>query len=386
MKKNLAITTLTNELTSQQYLRYSRHLLLSEVGIDGQKKLLKSKVLIVGLGGLGSPASIYLAAAGVGCIGLVEFDTVDTSNLQRQILYTTSQVGMSKIAVAAERLRNINTDIIINEYNIPLTSSNAAQIFADYDYILDATDNLGSRYLINDACILLGKKYVFGSIYNFEGRVSVFGCTDGPCYRCIFPEVPKPENISGSLDLGVFGLLPGVIGAMQATEVVKLICNIGNPLVGRMILYDALMMTLREVEIKKNSFCSICSKNRQIWSLTGYENIRNLESRSEEINKISAIELNQVLYQNKNILLLDIRESSEIYASIDNASHIPINQLSHHVDALKKNRHKRVIVFCQAGSISLYAAKALTAAGFERVSYLEGGMLAWIKAGLPVKH
>jgi molybdopterin/thiamine biosynthesis adenylyltransferase/rhodanese-related sulfurtransferase len=366
------------KMSSDQYLRYNRHLLLSEVGVAGQQKLLASKVLLVGVGGLGSPAATYLAAAGVGKIGLVDFDVVDLSNLQRQLLYTTSQIGLPKVFMAAERLRSINSDVQVVTYCEALTSHNALEIFADYDVILDATDNLASRYLINDACVLLGKKYVFGSIYNFEGRVSVFGDLHGPCYRCVFPVPPDQKNIHGSLDLGVFGMLPGVIGIMQATEAVKLICNIGNPLIGRIVLYDALEMTLREMKISKNNLCPICGQNKSITELSGHEKICNLEPSLGSIKKISATELIDFMAQNKNFLLLDVRDTDERYQCIDGAVHVPINDLHRKIGDLISNNHERVVVFCQTGPRSVCAARAFVANGYKNVFVLDGGILAWL--------
>lgn len=365
-------------MNNEQYIKYNRHLILPEIGVAGQEKLLKSRILIVGIGGLGSPASIYLVAAGVGNIGLVEFDTVDLSNLQRQILYDASQVGSSKLEIATERLKSINPEVNITKHNGPLTSSNALHILKDYDYIVDATDNFATRYLINDACVLLDKTYVFGSIYNFEGQITIFGAKNGPCLRCLFPSSPEPEDIPSSLDLGVLGMLPGIIGIIQAIEIIKLICKIGDSLIGRLIFYDILTMRLREVKIAKNPDCPVCGENPTIKTLNGYEKICNSEPELEEINIISTLELYRKLKCQDSILILDIREPCE-YKNInfEHSIQIPINNLLDRLEEIKEYQNKKIIVLCQTGILSISAAKTLYARGFKSISVLDGGVSSW---------
>lgn len=254
-------------MQGSQYIRYKRHLSLPEIGITGQEKILNARVLLIGAGGLGSPILIYLAAAGIGTIGIMESDIVDLSNLQRQIIYETDNTGCKKIKIASDRIKKLNPDIQVIEYDEPLTANNIFSIFKSYDYIIDATDNFETRFLINDACILLRKKYVFGSIYKFEGQVTIYGAENGPCYRCLFPSISDIENYPTSVDLGVFGVLPGIIGTLQATEVVKLICSIGKPLIGRLLQYDALSMRFKEFRINKNPNCPICGNNPTIHSV-----------------------------------------------------------------------------------------------------------------------
>lgn len=373
-------------MNEAQYNRYNRHLLLAEIGVEGQEKLLRSKVLVVGVGGLGSPAAIYLAAAGVGTIGLIEFDVIDLSNLQRQILYETAHIGLPKVEIAAARLKNINPDVQIIPYPERLTSHNALNIFAQYDYILDATDNFATRYLINDASVLLGKTYIFGSIYSFEGQITVFGAAHGPCYRCLFPSAPNPEKIQGSLDLGIFGVLPGVVGSLQATEAIKLICGIGDSLIGRLMLYDALTMEVREVKIAKNPNCPICGNQPAITSLGGYEAMRGMEPPPDSIPKLSAAELYERLKSPDELLLLDVRDNFEYQAvSIEQALHISLLCLDNELDQIEPYRHKQIVSFCQTGPRGLIAARALNARGFKRSSVLSEGLSGWIKNGYPTK-
>ena len=269
-------------LTNEQRLRYARHLILPDIGEEGQERLLEANVLIVGSGGLGSPIALYLAAAGVGKLGLMDFDSVDTSNLQRQILYDTTQVGKPKAPTAAQRLTTLNTDIQVTPYSERLTPDNALEILQDYDYIVDGTDNFPARYLINDACILLGKHYIYGSIFSFDGQATVFGATDGPCYRCMFPVPPEPGEVPTGADVGVIGILPGVIGLIQATETVKLITGVGRSLVGRLMLFDALEMRFREIKIKKNPACPVCGDNPSILELIDYEAFCGLQKNPVE--------------------------------------------------------------------------------------------------------
>jgi adenylyltransferase/sulfurtransferase len=264
-------------LTNEQHLRYARHLILPEIGETGQERLLQAKVLIVGSGGLGSPIALYLAAAGVGKLGLMDFDSVDTSNLQRQILYDTTQVGKPKAETAARRLAKLNPDIQVVPYPERLTPENALGIFNEYDYVVDGTDNFPTRYLINDACVLQGKHYIYGSIFSFDGQATVFGDTDGPCYRCMFPQPPEPGEVPTGADVGVIGILPGVIGLIQATETVKLITGVGRSLVGRLVLFDALEMRFQDIKIKKDPKCPACGANRTIDALIDYERFCGLK-------------------------------------------------------------------------------------------------------------
>lgn len=359
-----------------QYSRYNRHLLLKEVGEAGQKKLLNAKVLIIGIGGLGSPVSLYLGAAGVGTIGVVEFDSVDISNLQRQILYETKNVNLPKIECAAKRIKDMNPDVNVIMHEEALKQENAVDIIKNYDFVVDATDNFATRYLINDTCISLNKPYVYGSIYNFEGQVTVYGAPDGPCFRCINPEPLPPENQPGSLELGVLGAVAGVIGCIQATEIIKLICNIGTPLIGRLLLYDALSMKFREVKIKKNCDCTICNHNNSgVDTLKNYENIKNLEPGNDEIKKISCLEFYHKL-KTDDFVILDVSEKENIdkekYKTYLN---IPIPILREKFNILKKYKNKEFIIICQSGVNSMNAAKALWAKGFKIFGILDGGIL-----------
>ncbi|RDU24406.1 molybdopterin-synthase adenylyltransferase MoeB [Anaerosacchariphilus polymeriproducens] len=358
-----------------QYSRYNRHLLLKEVGEAGQKKLLDSKVLIIGVGGLGSPVSLYLGAAGVGTIGLVEFDSVDVSNLQRQILYETQDINLPKIQCAAKRIKDMNPDVNVIMHEEPLKKENALNIIEKYDFVVDATDNFATRYLINDACILLNKTYVYGSIYNFEGQVTVYGAPNGPCFRCINPEPLPPENQPGSLALGILGVVAGVIGCIQATEVIKLICNIGEPLIGRLLLYDALNMKFREVKIKPNCDCTICNHNSGIDALKNYEDIKNLEPKNDAIKKITCVEFYHKMNSDDDIVILDVSDQENLekvkYKTYKN---IPINLLRENLNTLEEYKNKEFIIICQSGVNSMNAAKALYAKGYKIFGILDGGI------------
>jgi adenylyltransferase/sulfurtransferase len=361
-------------------------LLLSEIGVEGQEKLLTAKVLVIGAGGLGSPIIIYLAAAGIGTLGIVEFDIVDLSNLQRQVLYGTSDIGLPKALIAAKRVKEINSEINVIIYNEALNSDNILKICNDFDFIVDATDNLATRFLINDACILLGKTYVFGSIYNFEGQVTVFGAEGGPCYRCLYSTPPKPELIPGSLELGVLGTLPGVVGAIQATEVIKLICKAGNPAIGRLLLYDALSMQLKEVAIIKKTDCPICSSNATIKRISDYSYICNDEPKIELINKISCLEVNNALQRAEEFFLLDVRDRCEYSAiSIEGSINLPINEFWDHLDKIEQYKNIKIVIFSNNGYRSMMAAKALCARGYKQIVNLDGGLTEWCKNKLPIK-
>ncbi|MDP3939209.1 MAG: molybdopterin-synthase adenylyltransferase MoeB, partial [Deltaproteobacteria bacterium] len=319
------------ELTPVQYQRYSRHLILPEVGLDGQKRLLESSVLIVGAGGLGCPLSIYLAAAGVGTIGLVDFDLIDLTNLQRQILYTVDDVGKPKADVAARRIQALNPDVDVKIYKERLTSENAMGIMADYDIIIDGTDNFPTRYLTNDASVLLGKPNVYGSIFRFEGQASVFDARRGPCYRCLFPEPPPPGMVPSCAEGGVLGILPGTIAMIQATETIKLITGKGTPLIGRLLQYDALAMKYREFKLRKDPKCPVCGENPTVKELIDYEGFCGIGQAQDEVpvDEINPVELKVKLDGKDDFLLLDVREPGEVeIARIADTPVIPVNELA----------------------------------------------------------
>src|SRR5512133_2943495 len=306
---------MSTELSHEEILRYSRHLLIPEVGLDGQKKLKASSALVIGTGGLGSPVALYLAAAGIGRLGLVDFDTVDESNLQRQIIHGTATVGKLKVKSAKTRLNDLNPDIQVDAYNEPFTSENAMRIAADYDILIDGTDNFATRYLTNDVSVFLGKPNVYGSIFRFDGQASVFDARTGPCYRCLFPEPPPPGLVPSCAEGGVFGVLPGTVGTLQGTEVIKLILGIGEPLVGRLLLYDALDMTFQSVQLRKNPNCKVCGPNPQVTHLIDYEQFCGVPTRGvhmpQGIPEITPRELFERLQRGDPLCLLDVREEVE---------------------------------------------------------------------------
>jgi adenylyltransferase/sulfurtransferase len=365
--------------TKEEIERYSRHLIMPEVALEGQKKLKKASVLIVGMGGLGSPLSMYLAAAGVGRLGIVDFDVVDYTNLQRQVIYSTDNVGQSKLESARNRLKGINPHIRIETHETRLTSENAIELFKNYDIIIDGTDNFPTRYLVNDACVLLGKPNVYGSIFRFEGQVSIFYAKEGPCYRCLYPEPPPPGLVPSCAEGGVLGILPGTIGLLQATEAVKLILGMGEPLIGRLLLYNALEAKYREFKLKKDPDCPICGDNPTIHSLIDYEDfcgigkdIVDLEPKYE----ISAIELNQKIHNNGDTFILDVREPHEFeMCRIPNSKLIPLNNLATRINEL--DRSWDIVLYCRSGVRSAKALKFLREAGFKNVKNLVGGILEW---------
>jgi molybdopterin/thiamine biosynthesis adenylyltransferase/rhodanese-related sulfurtransferase len=374
---------MTSSLSQEEFLRYSRHLLIPEVGVEGQRKLKDASILVVGTGGLGSPVSLYLAAAGIGHIGLVDYDVVDLSNLQRQIIHGTNRIGESKISSARERLWDLNPDIVVDAYNEPFTSSNARQIAQDYEIIVDCTDNFPTRYLTNDLCVLTGKPNVYGAIYRFDGQVSVFDAQRGPCYRCLFPEPPPPGLVPTCADGGVLGVLPGTIGTLQATEAIKLILGAGEPLIGRLLLYNALDMTFEYIKLRKNPICKVCSPHPKVTDLIDYEGFCGApgydHSASVAVDwEISAPELLKILKANRSVLLLDVREPHELEISrIEGARLIPLGQLSSRLSEL--DRREEIVVFCRTGSRSCYAVEILRNAGFVKVKNLKGGINAWAK-------
>jgi adenylyltransferase/sulfurtransferase len=375
------------QLTNDEIKRYSRHLIMPEVGVDGQRRLKAGSVLCIGAGGLGSPAAMYLAAAGVGRIGVVDFDVVDFSNLQRQIIHGTPDVGRSKLASAKDRLQAINPHIDIDTYETSVSSENALQLFAPYDVILDGTDNFPTRYLTNDACVLLGKPNAYGSIFRFEGQASVFATKEGPCYRCLYPEPPPPGLVPSCAEGGVLGVLPGVIGVIQATEAIKLIAQIGEPLIGRFLIYDALRMRFRELKLKKDPDCPVCGTHPTVTKLIDYEQFCGLRPAAETSNvnqsqtsgglEITATELKQRLDRGDKLRIIDVREPNEWQINrIPGAELIPLGEVPRRYAEL--DPEEEIVVQCKMGGRSAKAADFLRSVGFKRVLNLKGGILDWI--------
>ena len=371
------------ELSPDEIRRYSRHLIMPEVGLAGQLKLKQARVLLVGAGGLGSPASLYLAAAGVGTLGLVDFDVVEFSNLQRQIIHGTTDVGRPKLDSARERLLEVNPEITIESHDVRLDSGNALDVLGGYDIIVDGTDNFPTRYLINDACVLLGVPNVYGSIFRFEGQASVFYATEGPCYRCLYQEPPPPGLVPSCAEGGVLGVLPGIIGALQANETIKLILGQGDSLVGRLLLFDALRVRFRELRLRKDPDCPICGENPTIHELIDYEAFCGITAADSEqrmlqdsIPEITATELKARLDRGDALHLIDVREPHELsICSLDGAELIPLRTLPSEVSRLDSARE--IVVFCRSGQRSAHAVKFLMDAGFRKVRNLAGGVLAW---------
>jgi adenylyltransferase/sulfurtransferase len=367
-------------LTKEEVLRYSRHLIMPEVGMDGQLKLKNAKVLCIGTGGLGAPLGLYLAAAGVGRIGLVDFDNVDLTNLQRQVLFGSSDVGRPKTAAAAERLRNLNPDIQIDVFETHLTSENALDVIKDYDIVVDGTDNFPTRYLVNDACVLLGKPNVYGSIFRFEGQITVFGYPGGPCYRCLYPEPPPPGLVPSCAEGGVLGVLPGIVGTIQAAETLKLIMGNGQPLIGRLLLLDALAMKFRELKLRKNPECPVCGKHPTVTKLIDYAEfcgIRGEEAPVTATNlpEITPRELKSRLDRGDDLFILDVRELHEYQICNLNGYLIPLGELSRRVHELDSSRE--IVAHCRTGKRSNDAVDFLRKAGFRKIWNLKGGILAW---------
>jgi len=367
-------------LSKEEILRYSRHLIMPEVGMEGQLKLKQARVLCIGTGGLGAPLGLYLAAAGVGHIGLVDFDVVDFTNLQRQVLFGTSDVGRPKITAAADRLRNLNPEIRIDAVEERLSSENALELFRDYDIIVDGTDNFPTRYLVNDACVLLGKPNVYGSIFRFEGQITVFGYPDGPCYRCLYPEPPPPGLVPSCAEGGVLGVLPGIVGTIQAAETLKLIIGKGQPLIGRLLLFDALGMKFRELKLRKNPDCPVCGTNRTLTKLIDYAEfcgIRGEEAPSTVTNipEITPKELKARLDRGDDVYVLDVREPHEYQICNIHGHLIPLGELPQHVHELDSSRE--IVAHCKSGKRSAQAVEFLQKAGFRKISNLKGGILAW---------
>ena len=367
-------------LTSEEVLRYSRHLILPDVGMDGQRKLKAGRVLLIGAGGLGSPLALYLAAAGVGTLGLVDFDVVDVSNLQRQVLHGTKDIGRPKLDSARERIHDVNPHVHVEAYETRLTSENALDIIRDYDVVIDGTDNFATRYLTNDACVLLGKPNVYGSIFRFEGQASVFALEEGPCYRCLFPEPPPPGMVPSCAEGGVLGVLPGLVGTIQATEGIKLLLGVGEPLVGRLLLIDALTMRFRTVRLRKDPNCPACGTH-EITELIDYDQFCGVGpeatvANKNEIPEITPTELVERLRRGDDIELIDVREPHELnIASIPNVRLIPLGTLGDVLPTLDPARE--TVVLCRTGARSGRALQQLRAAGFKRVWNLAGGIHRW---------
>ena len=369
-------TTLTNE----EILRYSRHLIMPEVGMEGQLKLKNAKVLLIGTGGLGAPLGLYLAAAGVGHLGLVDFDVVDFTNLQRQVTFGSDDVGKPKTAAAQARLSNLNPDIQIETFETKLTSENALELFKNFDIIVDGTDNFPTRYLVNDACILLGKPNVYGSIFRFEGQVTVFGMPDGPCYRCLYPEPPPPGLVPSCAEGGVLGVLPGIVGSIQAMETIKLILGTGESLKGRLLLFDALAMKFRELKLRKNHSCPMCGDHPTITKLIDYYEfcgVRGEEAPGPDVQvpEITPLDLKSRLDRGDDLFILDVREPHEFQICNLNGHLIPLGELPRRVHELDSSRE--IVAHCRSGKRSAEAVDFLHKAGFRKILNLKGGILAW---------
>jgi sulfur-carrier protein adenylyltransferase/sulfurtransferase len=366
-------------LLTEELLRYGRHLILPEVGLDGQRRLKASSALIIGAGGLGSPVALYLAAAGVGRIGIVDFDAVDPSNLQRQVLHGTSWVGRPKLESARSRLADLNPNVVVELHSTRLDSSNALEILGRYDVVIDGTDNFPTRYLVNDACVLLGKPNVYGSIFRFEGQASVFDAAKGPCYRCLYPEPPPPGLVPSCAEGGVLGVLPGVIGAIQATETLKLLLGHGEPLIGRLVIFDALAMQFRELKLRKDPECPMCGASPEITALIDYEDFCGIDpaAAAHDVDlDISARELAERLARHDPLLLVDVREPEEhTIAHIAGAMLVPLQTLPERMAELDSSRE--IVLHCHHGVRSLKALKLLEQSGYRKLRNLRGGIDAW---------
>jgi adenylyltransferase/sulfurtransferase len=366
-------------LNNDEILRYSRHLIMPEVGMEGQLKLKAARVLCIGAGGLGSPLALYLAAAGVGTLGIVDFDVVDYTNLQRQIIHSTADVGRKKLDSAAEKLKAINPFLNIQKFETRLSSDNALELFRDFDIVADGTDNFPTRYLVNDACVLTGKPNVYGSIFRFEGQASVFATEEGPCYRCLYPEPPPPGLVPSCAEGGVLGILPGLVGVMQATEVIKLILGKGEPLIGRLLLIDALGMKFRELKLRKNPDCPACGKHPTITKLIDYQEFCGIRGEEAPVDRsvpeIQVEELKRRLDAGDDLFVLDVREPHEYQICNINGYLIPLGDLPKRVSELDSSRE--IVAHCRSGVRSAKAVDFLKQAGFRKVTNLAGGILAW---------
>src|SRR5213594_1176422 len=374
------IATLNND----EILRYSRHLIMPEVGMEGQKKLKAARVLCIGAGGLGSPLALYLAAAGVGTLGIVDFDVVDYTNLQRQIIHSTADVGRPKLDSAADKLKAMNPFLNIRTFNTRLSSDNALELFKEFDVIADGTDNFPTRYLVNDACVLLGKPNAYGSIFRFEGQASVFATKNGPCYRCLYPEPPPPGLVPSCAEGGVLGVLPGIIGIIQATETIKLILGVGEPLIGRFLIFDALRMKFRELKLRKDPDCPVCGTHPTVTKLIDYEQFCGVTPAAPEpvavntATEITSVELKQRLDRGDALRIVDVREPNEYQINrIPGSVLIPLGDVPKRQNELDPN--DEIVVHCKMGGRSAKAADFLRSVGFKRVLNLKGGILDWVE-------
>ncbi len=370
------------ELTTDDLSRYSRHLILPEVGMEGQRKLKAARVLCIGTGGLGSPMAFYLAAAGIGTLGLVDFDVVDASNLQRQIIHSTKDIGRKKLDSAEEKLTALNPALKVVKHDTMLSSANALEILKDYDIVADGTDNFPTRYLVNDACVLLGKPNVYGSIFRFEGQASVFATEEGPCYRCLYPEPPPPGLVPSCAEGGVLGILPGLVGVIQATEVIKLILGNGQPLIGRLLLVDALNMRFRELKLRKNRECPVCGENPTVTQLIDYQQFCGIVPETPQessvkngIPQMTVKELKSRLDAGDDLQLIDVREPYEFQIAQIGGKLIPQNDVPQRLAEIDRDRE--VVVHCRSGARSQRIAEFLKQNGYTRVANLAGGILAW---------
>ena len=365
------------KLSHEEILRYSRHLILPDVGVEGQQKLKAARVLLVGAGGLGSPAALYLAAAGVGTLGLVDFDVVDKTNLQRQILHGTSTVGVSKLESATARIHDLNPNVRVETFETRLTSENALDIIREFDIVADGTDNFPTRYLVNDACVLLDKPNVYGSIFRFEGQASVFYARQGPCYRCLYSEPPPPGLVPSCAEGGVLGVLPGIIGSIQAMETIKLILGAGQPLIGRLVLFDALKLQFRELKLEKDPDCPVCGAHPTVTELIDYQAFCGIGAEpAYDGAEITAEELRDEWQRNPELVVIDVREPHEHeIAHIDGAVLVPLGELPDRLGEL--DGHHEIVTHCHHGARSLKALEILKAAGFSKVRSLRGGIDAW---------
>ncbi len=374
------------DLSQEEIRRYSRHLIMPEVGMDGQRKLKAGSVLCIGAGGLGSPAAMYLAAAGVGHIGIVDFDVVDSSNLQRQILHGTSDIGRTKLASAKDTIHELNPNVQVDTYETSLSSENALELFAPYDVILDGTDNFPTRYLVNDACVIAGKPNAYGSIFRFEGQASVFGTKEGPCYRCLYPEPPPPGLVPSCAEGGVLGVLPGMIGIIQATEAIKIILGVGEPLIGRFLIYDALKMRFRELKLRKDPECPVCGTNPTVTRLIDYEQFCGLRPEPHAAQatgavvsdtEITPVELKKRIDAGDKLFVLDVREPNEYQINrIPGSTLIPLGELPRRYQELPTD--VEIIAHCKMGGRSAKAQDFLKSVGITNVKNLKGGILEWV--------
>ena len=372
-----AVADVLPKLSHEEILRYSRHLILPDVGVEGQQKLKAARVLLVGAGGLGSPAALYLAAAGVGTLGLVDFDVVDKTNLQRQILHGTSTVGVSKLESATARIHDLNPNVRVETFETRLTSENALDIIREFDIVADGTDNFPTRYLVNDACVLLDKPNVYGSIFRFEGQASVFYARQGPCYRCLYSEPPPPGLVPSCAEGGVLGVLPGIIGSIQAMETIKLILGAGQPLIGRLVLFDALKLQFRELKLEKDPDCPVCGAHPTVTELIDYQAFCGIGAEpAYDGAEITAEELRDEWQRNPELVVIDVREPHEHeIAHIDGAVLMPLGELPDRLGEL--DGHREIVTHCHHGARSLKALEILKAAGFSKVRSLRGGIDAW---------